>query len=511
MRIAAVALLTALAAFTGCAEIGPGRPSDESGATRGVNDGGTSGGGRVFGLYARQCAACHGATGEADGPLAAWVYPPPRPFADGVFSLVSTENGIPTDADLATSIAHGLPGTGMPGFSWLSAADLVGLAHQVRELGIAGRVRFARLIAEHEGVAFDPAAARVKAVQQLAPGKVIDALPEPASPAQLLETGRALYLASCAACHGADGKCRPQTAVWRERFDVRLPRDFTAGVLRGGASREAIHRRIVAGMPAAGMPPVVLPDPQMQALVAYVCSLIPTSAAPQLPDEAAPLVAQRVATLPAQAGDAAWVTVRRRLWPLRADPDAVPFIELAAVHDGQEISVLVSWPDATRDSSPTASPTPDAVALQWSDAVEPPFLAMGSAGEAVHIWQWQAFAGRDSSGVTDVLESPLRHRTDAAPDALPRLRQRAVAMTARGRDMMPEFATAGRPIGVRQSWTEGRWQVVFRRPLAATVAGEIVFRGGATVQLAVAVWNGSAGQRGPNKAISGWLPLTLAH
>lgn len=503
MRTSRASALVTCLGLVACTQVEPGsrRPAARDGVA-------VQGDTRALALYERHCAACHGVGGEADGPLATWIQPAPRPFADGVFSLVSTENGIPTDADLVASITQGLPGTGMPGFAWLAEADRRLLATHVRELGVAGRVRFACLIAEHEGAKFDAAAAEALARRQLTPGQVVAPLAPFPVDAERIERGRMLYLAACAACHGADGRGRPQTAAWRERFDVRLPRDFTRGVLRGGTSTEALHRRIVAGMPAAGMPPQQLPEPEMQALVAYVRSLLPKDAVD--PGIATELVARRVAALPADPADPAWQGARRTLWPLRADPDAVPFVEVAALHDGNELAVRLSWPDGTRDASSTASPAPDAVAVQWSGADEPPFLAMGSAREAVQIWQWQAFAARDASGVADLLESPLRHRTDAAPDALPRLRQQAVAATVRGRETMPEFASGGRAIAVRQSWSNEAWSVVFRRQLGAKVAGELAFASGARVHFAVAVWNGSAGQRGPDKSITGWLPLRLA-
>jgi high-affinity iron transporter len=68
-------------------------------------------------IYAAQCASCHGATGKADGPMAAKLNPPPIAFTDperarerSVFSLYQTTS-------------RGVDGTAMPSFSSLSDED----------------------------------------------------------------------------------------------------------------------------------------------------------------------------------------------------------------------------------------------------------------------------------------------------------------------------------------------------------------------------------------------------
>src|SRR5262245_9870295 len=50
-------------------------------------------------LYAQHCAACHGERGDGKGLAARFLFPKPRDFRSGRFRLVSTSNGIPTEAD----------------------------------------------------------------------------------------------------------------------------------------------------------------------------------------------------------------------------------------------------------------------------------------------------------------------------------------------------------------------------------------------------------------------------
>ena len=499
MRSSTGALLAASALVLACAQI---RPTDQETAGRSAD--------RVAGLYLRHCAACHGVTGEADGPLAAWIHPPPRPFADGVFSIVSTDNGIPSDADLATTIEGGLPGTGMPGFGWIAKVDLAGLARHVRKIAIEGRAHFSRLLAEHEGRPFDESTLFARAEAALAPGIPMPELPEATLTPELLERGRQLFRVACAACHGEDGRGRPLAREWRARFDVRLPRDFTGGVLRGGTSAAAIQHRIESGMPAAGMPALRIEGADMQAVVAYVRSLIPEAVRLERPAQPQRVLAARRARILSDPNDAAWKPVRIQLWPLRGELDTAAQAWMAAVHDGRELAVMIRWSDATRDSSQANAPAPDAVAVQISPDAEPPFLAMGSAENAVHIWQWQAFAATDTKGVTDLVTSPLRDLTDAGPGAMPRQRMRAITGKAKGRDSMPEFASAGKPIALSQEWKDGTWSIVFRRELVPSDRREVTLRPGEAIRFALAIWNGSAGQRGANKSISAWHTLEFA-
>lgn len=74
-------------------------------------------------LFIAQCAACHGATGHSDGPLAATLNPPPIALADhsrarerSVFALQQI-------------ISHGVDGTAMPSFAQLSDDDRWAIAY----------------------------------------------------------------------------------------------------------------------------------------------------------------------------------------------------------------------------------------------------------------------------------------------------------------------------------------------------------------------------------------------
>jgi high-affinity iron transporter len=90
-------------------------------------------------LYARHCAACHGATGLADTPMARGMEPPPIAFADrararerSIFALYQV-------------IEQGLEGTAMQSFAVLPAQERWALAFQV------GRFAYPAALAEQGG------------------------------------------------------------------------------------------------------------------------------------------------------------------------------------------------------------------------------------------------------------------------------------------------------------------------------------------------------------------------
>jgi putative copper resistance protein D len=86
-------------------------------------------------LYHQHCAACHGATGQGDGPAGRGL---PRRPAD----LRAAHVGAHTAGDLYWWITHGIPAGGMPGFSGqLSEEERWSLVNYVRALGAADQAR----------------------------------------------------------------------------------------------------------------------------------------------------------------------------------------------------------------------------------------------------------------------------------------------------------------------------------------------------------------------------------
>ena len=75
-------------------------------------------------LYRNHCLHCHGISGDGNGPTAAFLYPRPRDFRNGVYKFTSTRTGAkPTRADLYKTIKNGLHGTSMPSFDALMSEE----------------------------------------------------------------------------------------------------------------------------------------------------------------------------------------------------------------------------------------------------------------------------------------------------------------------------------------------------------------------------------------------------
>ena len=92
------------------------------------------------GLYVkRQCASCHGPTGQGRGPVAASQDPYPRDFRMGVFKFKSTpKSQKPTKEDIARVLRKGLSGTQMPVFTDLSDTEINALVDYVVFLSVRG-------------------------------------------------------------------------------------------------------------------------------------------------------------------------------------------------------------------------------------------------------------------------------------------------------------------------------------------------------------------------------------
>ena len=107
--------------------------------------------GRKNGLYREHCAHCHGITGDAMGPTAAFLNPYPRDYRPGVFKFKSTDRvEKPTHVDLVRILHNGIAGTSMPSFALLSETKIDALAEYVKYLSIRGETELSLMRAFFE-------------------------------------------------------------------------------------------------------------------------------------------------------------------------------------------------------------------------------------------------------------------------------------------------------------------------------------------------------------------------
>ncbi len=261
--------------------------------------------GRKNGLYREHCAHCHGVTGDALGPTAAFLNPYPRDYRPGVFKFKSTERADkPTHADLVRILKNGIPGTSMPSFALLSETQIDALAEYVKYLSIRGETELALMRAYFE--LDDDAEGKLPETREFLVGEVLSPIAErwkgavdaliavPEMPADIdmaasIAKGRELFYgdkANCVKCHGptalGDGQANDyddwnkSIVTWKQELasaesavrgvarkvldgdalEPRTipPRNLRQGIYRGGRRPIDIYYRVHAGINGAPMP-----------------------------------------------------------------------------------------------------------------------------------------------------------------------------------------------------------------------------------------------------------------
>ena len=487
-------------------------------------------------LYERYCVACHGVAGDGNGPAAYLLFPKPRNFQRGEFKLRSTRQGSPpTDADLVRTVTEGIPGTSMFAFGDLLSGDQVGA-----------------LVAHVKSLSPALAGASPASEDQLLS---IAAPPEPS--AQLVAIGRQTYADfRCAQCHGPEGRGDgPSAPELRDSEGNPFPAaDFTYGIYKSGGNPEGLYRVFLTGMAGTPMPSyesAFTSDDQAWGLVYYLFSL--ADERPPTRSDRGPLVAAVFAT-PDPLADP-WASAWDRLEPHRVvlrplwfRNDFTPTAQIRAGIHGDRLALMVEWRDASHDAAALATEGfSDGAALQLGLADPPPFVGMGAAGRGnqVEVWYWRAErqAVYDGTGLADVPDAHPDMFVDGYPFAGPRpddptsavgdVAAEPTAPFAPGRDVgnpVSDPALMNRPVhslastgfgsltsrsadamraaGIG-SWRDGTYRVVFAAPRQpADPQLEADLREG-PVPLAVAIWDGGAGDRNGTKLVSQWLRLTI--
>ncbi len=273
----------------------------------------------------------------------------------------------------------------------------------------------------------------------------------------------------------------------------------------------------------------------------------PDSVATDAPDDDR-LRAVQVAQLPAMDDpfDAAWddarsvsVDVMPQIQTAPTlDEQTIDRVDVQAMTDGRVIAFRLTWDIDEPAVQTRAGVFADAVAVQFPLVDHASFM-MGMDGQPVHILYWKALWEHEREvGFQDVIDiyphtwsdlywfanGEFPYRVDEAFDEDGSMwlvaeqagnpqsqRQRAEPveeMIAEGfgtLTALPESHTAA-----RGAWRDGRWSVVIARPLDIDddALAQRLRRGGEQ-QVAVAVWDGGAGNVGARKHWSAWVDFTI--
>jgi len=455
-------------------------------------------------LYAVQCAYCHGAQGKGDGEASDILFPRPRDFTHGEFRLRSTPKGSPpSDDDLFRTITWGVPGSAMPGFAFLTNAERRSL------------IEFIKTLSSRLSV---PEGRRKPS---------IDTSGQPPLDADMVQQGHKLYEElQCASCHGNEGKGdgnAVKTLQDDEGFPV-LPRNFTTGPFKGGASAKDIFLRISTGMEGTPMTSYgQLGERERWQLAYYVQSLCKANCAATSSEPHVILSARSKAQLPLNNPfSPAWKSAPQMRVPLislwNRGPAQLPELSVRSLTDGKTIVFLVEWDDSTRDVS-TVRPQDfrDSVALQFFAGPGSAPIAMGDRHSEVTIWQWKAdwqeqVDGGTSTGMKEahpfMVDNSYPRPAVAAleagnQNALVRRASSVEEATARGFGTITPKPAANQHVTGKGIWRDGKWHVVLYRALAGDSGIA------ARTSMSFAIWNGSESQRNGEKAVSNWNTLVI--
>ncbi len=160
---------------------------------------------------------------------------------------------------------------------------------------------------------------------------------------------------------------------------------------------------------------------------------------------------------------------------------AVRTLKVQAVHNGKDILFRLQWEDEAENKDHGDGTTfPDAAGILFPLNGDAPLEEMGSPKAPVNAWYWRA----------NLPENEAQN------------------LIATGLGTAQE--TAKSATQARARWLDGRWEVVFARPLSTDTDGVKLTPKG-SIKVAFAVWEGASQERAGLKSFSKrWQELEIA-
>ena len=211
---------------------------------------------------------------------------------------------------------------------------------------------------------------------------------------------------------------------------------------------------------------------------------------------------------------------------------------VSAFHNKKDIYFYMSWKDDTRDSDAGIKAFSDASAVMFpiGDDIPSHTIMMGFMNKA-NIWHWKASRdkqywmsqekARDASELQEKkvyadYYYPFEEKEhfvvskdipQSAVNDLIAIRVGTITAKELQNVQGRGFWSVALPIGMQTtaSRPDGRWQVVFKRPIAISdpEVDANLEPAAKNVSCAFAVWNGANGDRGGRKSISDWVELDI--
>jgi len=194
----------------------------------------------------------------------------------------------------------------------------------------------------------------------------------------------------------------------------------------------------------------------------------------------------------------------------------VPWIEVRAFRNAQDIYFYLSWPDEAPDQTLGPATFSDGCAIMFplDPNVQPSSILMGFLGRS-SIWHWKA--SRDAA----FWQKPPPGAELPYADYYYPFEDQETLPVSMGDPQLPVVDLLAVRIGTvtpksrqivvgRGLWTNATWHVVMKRalePEGAEASSDALLGPGRVKLCAFAVWNGAAGDRGGRKSISDFVEL----
>lgn len=235
------------------------------------------------GLFAINCASCHGSKGYGDGDKAASLNPKPRNYHTDAFKYGNTIVAI------HNTILKGSPGTSMPSFALLPLDETWAMAHYVLTLIPNAPPITDEMVAglPSGNTAGQPAAATTpkdtaagaagpRIPVKLAMERLTQAAPAAhgASKVNASLPGAALYTSRCASCHGERGEGKATALLNVSPYKYVGATSLAASSSPNVRDRNKFGDVVVKGLPGHMMPgQASLTSSQIDDLYAFIKSL----------------------------------------------------------------------------------------------------------------------------------------------------------------------------------------------------------------------------------------------
>jgi len=232
--------------------------------------------------------------------------------------------------------------------------------------------------------------------------------------------------------------------------------------------------------------------------------------------------------------DPFWSRLPRVDLPLSAQQTLPPMggsrwtLTARAVQDDTSVYIAVEWTDpAPSRSVATTQAFTDAVAVQFPAVASTsvPALCMGDPTATMNIWQWRAAWQADVNRGSRANADAQYPNTDVdgypfADDPVFRPGEYVGnPFSQRDRSSAVDNLVASGfgsltadPVASVQGWGQfrnGRWRVVFARPLAIGREGNVDLAPDDWTDVAFAVWDGGVGERNGMKSVGNFVRLNL--